>query len=45
LCVGYFWDRVSWNVRLCWLWAAFLLISASQTARITSVSHQCPTEL
>jgi hypothetical protein len=41
LCVGYFWDRVSF---FCpgWPQILILLISASWVARIAGVSHQCP---
>jgi hypothetical protein len=41
-CTGYFWHRVSWTICLGWLQTTVLLISASQVARITGVSHQCP---
>jgi hypothetical protein len=41
-CVGYFWDRISWNICLGWLWTFILLISASWGARITGVRHWCP---
>jgi hypothetical protein len=39
--VAYFWDRVSGTICLVWLQTAILLISDSQTARITGMSHQC----
>jgi hypothetical protein len=41
-CVGYFQDRVSWTICLGWLRTSIFLISASQVARITSMSHQRP---
>jgi hypothetical protein len=40
-CVGYFWDRVSQNICLGWLWSMTLLTSASQVVRTTCVSHWC----
>jgi hypothetical protein len=39
-CVKYFQDRVSQTVCPAWLRTAILLISASQVARTTGVSHQ-----
>jgi hypothetical protein len=38
---GYFGDRLLWTVCLGWPQIAILLISASQVARITGVSHWC----
>jgi hypothetical protein len=35
-----FWDRVLWTICPGWLRTMILLISASQVARITGVSHQ-----
>jgi hypothetical protein len=34
-------DGVSWTFCQGWFWTAILLISATQTARIIDVSHQC----
>jgi hypothetical protein len=42
VCSAYFGDVVSHTVCLGWPWTSILLISASQEARITSVSHGCP---
>jgi hypothetical protein len=39
-CFGYFQDRVSRTIFLGWIRTVILLISASQVARITGVSHQ-----
>jgi hypothetical protein len=36
--------RVLWTLFLGWLWIAILLISASQVARITGVSHWHPAQ-
>jgi hypothetical protein len=36
---------VSWTIGLGWPWTTILLISASQVAVITGVSHQCPARL
>jgi hypothetical protein len=35
--------RVWWTICLGWPWTKILPILASQIARITVVSHQCPT--
>jgi hypothetical protein len=43
--VGYFQDRASWTICPGWLRNAILLISASQVARITGVSHWCPDQI
>jgi hypothetical protein len=43
LVMGFFQDRVLQTICLGWLQISFLLISASQIARITSMSHQHPT--
>jgi hypothetical protein len=40
-CSGYFGDRVSQTVCSVWPWTMILLISASQVARITGMSHWC----
>jgi hypothetical protein len=37
----FFQDTVSWTICLGWLWTMIFLISASQVARITGVSHLC----
>jgi hypothetical protein len=42
-CAGYFQDRVMWTICLSWLLTEILLISASQVARITGMTHWCPT--
>jgi hypothetical protein len=41
--VGCFWDAVLLTICPGWLWTAIFLISASWVARITGVSHRCPT--
>jgi hypothetical protein len=41
-CVGYFRDRVSQSICLCWLWSEVILTSASWVARIIGVSHWHP---
>jgi hypothetical protein len=33
-------NEISWTICLGWPWVVILLISASQVARITGVSHQ-----
>jgi hypothetical protein len=43
-CSGYFGDGVSWTICLGWPQTSILPISASQVARITSVSHQPPAQ-
>jgi hypothetical protein len=40
-CSVYFGDGVSWTVCMGWPWTMILLISASQVARITCMSHRC----
>jgi hypothetical protein len=42
-CFGYFGDRVSRTVCPVWPQTSILLISVSQIARITGVSHRCAT--
>jgi hypothetical protein len=42
-CSGYFEDGVLWTFCLSWPWTTVLLISASQAARISGVSHRCLT--
>jgi hypothetical protein len=42
-CNGYIWDRVSQTICPGWLWTTIFLISAYWVARITGVSHSCPT--
>jgi hypothetical protein len=41
-CSGYFGDGILRTTSLSWLQTVILPISASQVARITVVSHQCP---
>jgi hypothetical protein len=41
-CSDYFEDGISWSICLDWPRTESLLISASQVARITDMSHQCP---
>jgi hypothetical protein len=38
---GYFGDGVLWTISSDWPWTTILLISASQVARITGLSHGC----
>jgi hypothetical protein len=40
-CIGYFWDTGSWTICLGWPQITILLISASQGARLTDMSHWC----